>query len=665
VRGGFGSRAFEISGKTTSVSISGLTIRDGNVTVPGGISFGGGVYNKEANLTLEGVIVRNNTASANGGPAQSGGIAEGGGIYNSGGTLSLLGSSLIANLATAVGGSGKFGGIAAGGGVSSLGTFTISGSNLDENTSDARGGQGPANKEQGGGIAQGGGLFSVVNTGVTPTLSATTAHANLANASSGPGETSGGIANGGGVFLVTNGPAVTFSGPTASANSALAAGGTGAGPAGISQGGGLFLITNALPLSLTDATVTGNSALAPGNSGIGQGGGVFLGANKEPLALTNATLDANTAEGAGASSGGGNLWAGSSMTRIENTIVNAGAGPAGKENCAANGESQGNNIDSLDDCAFHSPGDRVNTNPLLGSLHENGGPVQTEALAPSSPAVDGGSNVGCPPTDARGVIRPQGSACDVGAFELAPPSASTLPATGIATTSATLRGSAANPDALDGTMFFQFGTTAAYGLQTTAQALSAGLGPTQFAAALSGLTSGTLYHFRAVSINLAGTAFGADQTLRTTVPVAKSPPPLLRPFLAGLGIHPSSLKPEPGKGASLSAAHKRRGATVTYSDSQAALTTFTVLSPRKGYRVGRRCQASRPKHHKGKLRRCTVYVSLGSFPHTDRAGANRFHFTGRAKGRPLRRGRYRLRAVARNAQGRLSTAVATEFKIIR
>jgi hypothetical protein len=253
----------------------------------------------------------------------------------------------------------------------------------------------------------------------------------------------------------------------------------------------------------------------------------------------------------------------------------------------------------------------------------------------------------------------------VGAFELAPPSAATLPATGIANTSATAHGSAANPDALDGTTFFQFGTTAAYGLQTTAQTLTAGLGPTQFTATLSGLTPGAVYHFRAVSINLAGTAFGADQTFRTTVPAVKRPSPPLPPFLAGLGVHPSSLKPEPGKGASVSAARKRRGATVTYSDSQRAVTTFTVLRPRKGYRVGRRCQASRPKHHKGKLRRCTLYVSLGSFPHTDRAGANRFHFTGRVKGRALPRGRYRLRAVARNAQGLFSRALATDFKVIR
>jgi hypothetical protein len=38
------------------------------------------------------------------------------------------------------------------------------------------------------------------------------------------------------------------------------------------------------------------------------------------------------------------------------------------------------------------------------------------------------------------------------------------------------------------------------------------------------------------------------------------------------------------------------------------------------------------------------YVTVGSFVHRDRAGANRFHFTARVNGRALARGRYRLTA---------------------
>jgi hypothetical protein len=55
---------------------------------------------------------------------------------------------------------------------------------------------------------------------------------------------------------------------------------------------------------------------------------------------------------------------------------------------------------------------------LLGPLADNGGPTQTHALLPSSPAIDAGDNNGCPPTDQRGVARPSGLACDIGAYEV-------------------------------------------------------------------------------------------------------------------------------------------------------------------------------------------------------------------------------------------------------
>src|SRR5262249_23909089 len=48
---------------------------------------------------------------------------------------------------------------------------------------------------------------------------------------------------------------------------------------------------------------------------------------------------------------------------------------------------------------------------------DNGGTVLTDALQPGSPAINGGSNAGCPAVDARGVSRPQGASCDIGAYE--------------------------------------------------------------------------------------------------------------------------------------------------------------------------------------------------------------------------------------------------------
>jgi hypothetical protein len=64
--------------------------------------------------------------------------------------------------------------------------------------------------------------------------------------------------------------------------------------------------------------------------------------------------------------------------------------------------------------------------PLLGPLAANDGPApdppdgptKTHALLPGSPAID--AAVACPPptTDQRGVSRPQGAACDIGAYEV-------------------------------------------------------------------------------------------------------------------------------------------------------------------------------------------------------------------------------------------------------
>jgi hypothetical protein len=38
-------------------------------------------------------------------------------------------------------------------------------------------------------------------------------------------------------------------------------------------------------------------------------------------------------------------------------------------------------------------------------------------LLPGSPAIDKGTNAGCPSTDQRGVPRPQHNICDIGAYE--------------------------------------------------------------------------------------------------------------------------------------------------------------------------------------------------------------------------------------------------------
>jgi hypothetical protein len=46
-----------------------------------------------------------------------------------------------------------------------------------------------------------------------------------------------------------------------------------------------------------------------------------------------------------------------------------------------------------------------------------GSPVPTLPLLRGSPTIDAGDDATCPATDARGVHRPQGAHCDIGAYE--------------------------------------------------------------------------------------------------------------------------------------------------------------------------------------------------------------------------------------------------------
>jgi hypothetical protein len=74
-------------------------------------------------------------------------------------------------------------------------------------------------------------------------------------------------------------------------------------------------------------------------------------------------------------------------------------------------------------CNFTQTGDQSGIDPLLGPLQDNGGPTFTHALLAGSPAVDhiplGVNGCGEPgDMDQRGVARPQGPNCDIGAYDL-------------------------------------------------------------------------------------------------------------------------------------------------------------------------------------------------------------------------------------------------------
>jgi hypothetical protein len=116
----------------------------------------------------------------------------------------------------------------------------------------------------------------------------------------------------------------------------------------------------------------------------------------------------------------------SGTVALQNSILGANSDQGGQAgDCAGVLLSQGYNlIQDTSGCTLTGTSDIVGLPPLLGPLGDNGGPTPTHALLPGSPALDAGDPAGCRDSqgtlltsDQRGEPRPQGNACDIGAFE--------------------------------------------------------------------------------------------------------------------------------------------------------------------------------------------------------------------------------------------------------
>jgi phosphodiesterase/alkaline phosphatase D-like protein len=101
----------------------------------------------------------------------------------------------------------------------------------------------------------------------------------------------------------------------------------------------------------------------------------------------------------------------------------------------------------------------------------------------------------------------------------APPSATTGSASNLAQSSATIAGTV-NPNGTDTDYYFQYGTSTSYGANTASVDAGSGSADVAASANLTGLNSGTTYHYRVVAVSSAGTTFGGDQTFTTTTPPA-------------------------------------------------------------------------------------------------------------------------------------------------
>lgn len=383
-----------------------------------------------------------------------------GGIRNNGGTLTVTNSTVSGN----AGGNG--GGIFAAGGS----TVTLTGSTITGNT---------ANTSFGGGIR-------TTNTALTITGGAIT------------GNRAG---NGGGIYTDGISGTLTMTRATVSGNTAAAtAGGIGINNATASvtestisgntatSGGGIRMTASftAGSLALRNSTLAGNTATgsSPTASVLGGGLSVFGG----PLGTTiisGSTISGNTVTGAGLPISGGGIYAEAATPILHNTVIagNTSAGSDPDVSGAFNSSSgaPGYNLIGIAGSATGLTDgvnqDRVGTaasplDPQLGPLADNGGPTRTLRPLAGSPLLDrvpagaGCNNQGLT-TDQRGVPRPQGTLCDIGAVEVAVAPFATLTALAAAppttapagvpvTLSATVTSSA--PALLTGTVSFLDGT---------------------------------------------------------------------------------------------------------------------------------------------------------------------------------------------------------------
>lgn len=170
-------------------------------------------------------------------------------------------------------------------------------------------------------------------------------------------------------------------------------------PNSLSHGGGLFVQGH---VTIANSTIYSNSAVNTG--------GIHL-SNSSSLTLTNDTIASNTATALFTT---GNLFGGSlTPVAMVNTIL-AGGSP---KNCGGSIVSLGHNLSNDSTCPLTATGDLSGTSPLLGPFQDNGGPSWTLMPTAVSPAVNSGDNANCPSPDQRGVARPIGAACDMGAVE--------------------------------------------------------------------------------------------------------------------------------------------------------------------------------------------------------------------------------------------------------
>jgi hypothetical protein len=387
---------------------------------------GGGIYSNGTLTVLDSVIANNTAYAGTGGsglaanagqpgnPGLAGGYANGGGLYVAGGEATISNSTLAGNLAHGgvggegsdggpsffgqghAGGAGGQGGTGAGGALYNLfGTVTLSNSTVSGNSADGGRGGGGGNGSAAGNIfspAGAGGMGGAGFTGCGGGLVAAGGTLTVSNTTVASNRSQGGNGGHGGAAGPSGLPAKDGDG----------------GGGGADKGGGLFVFlfgtanvhNSTLAFNTSDSSQGGAAGGALGVAGpdtTGQGGGVRRDGGTvnavSSIFANNVAVKGNDVDFSGHfATAQNNLLADSTGSNL----------PAG--NPGPNGNKVGTKPNPID--------------PKLLPLDNYGGPTQTLALRPDSPAIDAGANPDLLTTDQRGYgPRAFNGATDIGAFE--------------------------------------------------------------------------------------------------------------------------------------------------------------------------------------------------------------------------------------------------------
>lgn len=230
-----------------------------------------------------------------------------------------------------------------------------------------------------------------------------------------------------------------------------------------------------------------------------------------------------------------------------------------------------------------------------------------------------------------------------------PPTAATAQASGISARGAVLNGTV-DPNGAVTRYHFEYSTDpllehALFDAPTHDPSAGSGSSPQPESVVLRGLRPNTIYHFRLVASNTASPFNGAIESFHTLPP----PPVLSRLYLRPATLRGSRFRVTVGR-AKRASPKPAAAARISYTDSAAGRTTFTILKSVLGVRDGKRCVRATRKPG-SRAHRCYVTVAVASFSRRDAIGRNSFRFTARVGGHWLAAGRYVLKAVARDRNG--------------